>query len=50
MDIMATQITNNLTVQLFVKANLKESIKAHVTGPLWEESCSDQRIPLTKGQ
>ena len=39
-----------LFVLLFVQANIKENIKARVTGPLWGESTGDRWIPLIKGQ
>ena len=39
-----------LFVQSFVWANIKENIKAHITGPLWGESTGNQWIPIIKGQ
>ena len=42
---MAFQITVHLTVQQLIEANMEETIKVHITVPLWEkwgESTSDQ--------
>ena len=37
-------------VQQIVQANIKETSKVCITGPLWRESTGDWWIPLTKGQ
>ena len=51
MAIMAFQITcPHLFVQPFLSANIKESIKAHVPGPLWGEFTGDRWIPFIKSQ
>ena len=51
MSILASQITSDSTVCLSVCLDeLKENIKACVTGLLWGESIGDRWIPLTKGQ
>ena len=33
-----------------MQAEIKENLKAWLTGPFWGESTNDQWIPLTKGQ
>ena len=43
-------MATGLFAQPFVKANIKQNIKAHITGPMWGESTTDWWIPLTKGQ
>ena len=43
-------LASQLFAQSFVLAQIKENIKALCHWPLWEESTSDQWIPLTKGQ
>ena len=39
----------NYFFQLSVLANIKESMTAKVTDPLWGESTGDKWIPLTRG-
>ena len=50
MSIIVFQITDQLSVQHFVLANIKETSKDNITNPLWGESTNDWWIPLTKGQ
>ena len=51
MDATASQITSvSIVAQPFVQVQIKESIKACRHWPLWGQSTSDRRIPLTKGQ
>ena len=50
MSAVASQITGNSKVYLFVQSNIKEKIKDRVTGPLWGEYTGDRWFPLTKGK
>ena len=43
-------VSNRQSIQLFVKASIKEDIKVRITGPLRGESTGNWWIPLTKDQ
>ena len=51
MTMMASQITSlTIFTQPFIRAQLKENIKAQRHWPLCREVIGDRWIPLTKGQ
>ena len=50
MSTMASQITGVFFTQRFVRAQIKENVKAPRHWPFLGESTSDRWIPRTKGQ